>query len=273
MPSARPTQFALTAPGALRLYSTDELMCLPPPTWLVDDIIPTGPQGSFNVIYGPSGAGKTFIALDLAMSVGAGIPWQGHPTQQGLVAYVSAEGTAGLRQRIMAWLQGTGLDSSDVHIAWLMESVPIYNASEELDVLLSRFDELHEQPALVIIDTLARCFEGNENETEDMANFIKGCDRIRTECGSAVLAVHHMNATEGRERGNGSLRAATDMMMQVMPGTRAHGRDAQGLMTMTCSKQKEALPFAPGIGRLVPVAESGSVRVVVNWMPEAEGHR
>lgn len=270
MPSARPTQFALTAPGALRLYSTDELMHLPPPEWLIDDILTISTSGSFNVLYGPSGIGKSFIALDAGMSVGAGISWQGRPTRQGLVVYVSAEGVAGLGQRANAWLRGTGLDSNDVHIAWLMESVPVYDASEELDTLLARFDELHEQPALVIIDTLARCFNGNENETEDMGNFIKGCDRIRAECGSAVLAIHHTNASEGRERGNGALRAATDTMIQVMPGTRAHGH-VPGLMTISCSKQKDAAPFAPGIGRLVPVQGTNSVRVKVDWMNGQEG--
>lgn len=244
---------------------------MPPPSWLVKDVVPTGSQGSFSVMYGPSGGGKTFMAMDLAMSVGSGIHWQGLPADKGLAVYVSGEGTGGLGQRANAWLVSKGLDHTDVDIAWLMESLSVYSSSEELDILLERFEELaehkHEQPALVVIDTLARCFQGNENETEDMSDFVKGCDRIRTECGAAVLVIHHTNSSEGRERGNGALRAAADMMMLVTPGARGvRGPQAQGLLTVTCSKQKEALPFPLGVGRLVPTAGTGSVHVKVDWI-------
>lgn len=248
---------------------------MPTPSWLVDRVVPTGAQGSFNVIYGPSGGGKTFLAIDMAMSVGAGISWQGLPVDKGLAVYVSGEGTGGLGQRALSWLQGKGLDHTDVDIAWLMESLSVYSSSEELDTLLERFEELaehkHEQPALVVIDTLARCFEGNENETEDMSDFVKGCDRIRKDCGAAVLVVHHTNSSESRERGNGALRAAADMMMFVTPGAQGvRGPQAQGLLTITCSKQKEALPFSTGIGRLLPVEGTGSVRVKVDWLGDEQ---
>jgi RecA-family ATPase len=235
----------------------------------VQDIIPTGAGGSFSCIYGPSGCGKTFLAMGLCMSVASGVSWHGKMVKPGFAVYVSGEGIAGLGQRARAWLLGHGLDASDVNVAWLLESIPIYSSSEEIDQLLERFDELQEQPALVIIDTLARCFQGDENETQDMSDFVKGVDRIRTECGSAVVAIHHTNASEGRERGNGALRAATDTMIQVMPGALgARGAAAQGLMTVTCNKQKEALPFATGIGRLQSVPDSGSVRVHLDWMKE-----
>lgn len=272
MPSARPGQFALTTPGPLRLYSTSELLCLPPPAWLVKDVIPTGPQGSFTVLYGPSGAGKSFVALDLALSVASGIPWQGKTTEPGPVVYVSAEGTAGLGQRILAWLKGNGLDASDVNISWLMEALTVYSASEELDQLLRRFDELAEssgeQPTMVIIDTLARCFEGDENATEDMSNFVKGVDRIRMDCGSAVVAIHHTNSGETRERGNNSLRAATDTMILVQPG--AMGVVEHNLFTVTCRKQKEAAPFTDGVGQLLLVDGTTSARPVIDWKKELD---
>lgn len=246
---------------------------MPPPSWLVRDVVPAGPQGSFSVLYGPSGAGKSFVALDMALSVAAGLPWQGHDVDEGFVAYVSAEGTAGLRQRVNAWLQGVGVTASEVDIAWLLEAVPVFNASEDLDTLLARFDEMAAhgkgQPAFVILDTLARCFEGNENETEDMGNFIKGTDRIRMECGCAVMAIHHTSKGGTDERGNGALRAASDAMIRVLPGARGM-KQTQGVLTVSCEKQKEALPFATGIGRLVPVEGTGSVRVLVDWLHGAD---
>ena len=46
---------------------------------------------SLGVIYGPSGAFKTFAALDVALSIASGQPWRGRAVQQGWVAYIVAE--------------------------------------------------------------------------------------------------------------------------------------------------------------------------------------
>ena len=51
---------------------------------------------SMTVIYGASGVGKTFLSLDLAFHIAAGLPWQGRRTLKGLVVYVAAEGGRGI---------------------------------------------------------------------------------------------------------------------------------------------------------------------------------
>src|ERR687883_1735228 len=55
------------------------------------------------LLAGPEGTFKSFVALDLALSVAGGRPWQEHPVHQGPVVYISAEGSAGLRNRLEAW--------------------------------------------------------------------------------------------------------------------------------------------------------------------------
>ncbi len=45
---------------------------------------------------------------------------------------------------------------------------------------------------LIVIDTLARCFGGNdENDARGMGAFIEGCDVIRLKTAATVLVVHH----------------------------------------------------------------------------------
>ncbi len=57
-----------------RLYSIEELEELPDPDWLIDGIMP---EGALVELYGPHGVGKSFLALDWALSLAAGIQWPG----------------------------------------------------------------------------------------------------------------------------------------------------------------------------------------------------
>jgi RecA-family ATPase len=272
VPSARLRDFALTSEGALRVYSTDELMRMHPPQWQVGGLIP---ENSFGVLYGPSGCGKSFVAIGLALSVASGLPWASRPTTKGFVLYVSAEGTAGLGQRVKAWMLDATLDSSDVDIAWLPEAISIHSDSTHIDTLFERFEEMGRAPSLVIIDTLARCFDGDENHTEDMGNFIRGVDKIRHGYGCSVLAVHHTNAAAERERGNGALRSASDTMVRMMPGilgskAGSQLRAAQDTFTILTDKQKDAEAGPIGIGRLRSIDATTSCVADIEWLDPSE---
>lgn len=224
---------------------------MPSPSWQVDHVVPAG---GFVVLFGPSGVGKSFASIDLAMSIGCGLPWHGRLTEPGLCVYVSAEGTAGLGQRIKAWLTYRDMKPSDINAMFVTEAVPMHTESEYLAFLLQRFDEIQGLPKLVILDTLARNFVGDENETEDMSAFVAAVDKLRFICDCTVIAIHHTNVSEGRERGNGALRAASDTMIRMAPGilgARAGANDKR--FTLTCEKQKEAIDFAPGLGQIVSV--------------------
>lgn len=241
---------------------------MPVPTWLIDKVLPAG---GFIGIYGPPGCGKSFLALDMAFCVASGLLWHERETQQGWVVYISGEGMAGLGRRAQSWLTHHGLSVDDADIAWLPEAVPIYDGSEGLEALVERIAEVGKAPSLVIIDTLARSFDGDENQQFDMGRFVAGVQHLQ-QLGAAVLAVHHTNSAEGRERGSTAFRAATDTMIAVLPGhagTRMAGRANKGLLTMSCSKQKESEPFQPAAGRLVPT-DAGSCVVSLKWM-EPEG--
>jgi len=61
-------------------------------------------EGALALIYGASNSGKTFLALDLALSVAAGQTWNGHGVRGGLVAYVAAEAGYRIQRRVRGWL-------------------------------------------------------------------------------------------------------------------------------------------------------------------------
>lgn len=237
MTSSRHATLILTKSGPLRLYSTTELLTLQPPQWLVHGILPVG---GFIGVYGDSYTGKSYLAIDLAMCIASGHPWHGHAVVPGFVVYIVAEGGHGVRKRAQAWCTLHGISSYKPDMGWLLQSIPIHPASEEMDILCSRLsDELESRPVLIVIDTLARCFAGgDENQQEDMGQFVAGVDRLRTAYGAAVIAVHHTRVANDRERGSTAFRGAADTMILVDKPRPEH-------LWIKCTKQKDFDEFEP----------------------------
>jgi hypothetical protein len=210
------------------------------------------PAGGLIALYGQPGIGKSFLALDFAMSIGAGHPWQHRAVKSGPVLYIAAEGGTGMSKRSKAWLLDKSLTSADTKVMWLLESIPIYGDSQEVDRVMERIiDEVQVKPRMVVIDTLARCFDGNENEQEDMGRFVAGADRFRTEFECAVMVVHHTRLDGDRERGNTAFRGAADTMLSI--------QEKKGSLILSCNKQKDAEEFKDIELIMMPVPSADSL--------------
>jgi len=96
--------------GRFTSLSLSELRNLPPPSWTVDGLLEAG---SIAVLYGDTNIGKSFVALDIALHIAAGLPWQERAVQPGPPVYVYTESPRGLPRRAeagklsMAWRPGT----------------------------------------------------------------------------------------------------------------------------------------------------------------------
>lgn len=195
-----------------RLLGLGELIDLPEPEWLLKRAIP---RNGLVALYGPPKSGKTFLALDLALSVGSGREqMHGLACERGKVLYVLAEGGAPMMgNRARAWLASKGVDDSDVAV---LPSAVILSSRKSVDALLD--DMAGERWDLVVVDTLARCMEGDENSVKDMNAAIRGCDLIRERTGAAVMLVHHTgkDQTKGM-RGSTALLGAIDGSMRMRP--------------------------------------------------------
>ena len=197
------------------------------------------PECSFASIYGPSGSFKSFLALDWACHIATGKDWDGHKVKQGAVLYVAGEGGFGVTQRIRAWELHHQVANLD-NLARL--PVPIFPAdSDQVKTVLEYCQEIKAKTGhavkLVILDTLARCYGGNdENSSRDMGAFIQGCDTIKQLTGATVLVVHHSGKNvDSGGRGSSSLPVALDVEYRV-------SRDGEGeqALVLTCSKMKDA---------------------------------
>ncbi|WP_456388383.1 helicase RepA family protein [Profundibacter sp.] len=170
-------------------------------------------RGGLSMLYGPSNAGKTFVALDIAMHIAAGQAWRGCRVDGGPVVYIAAEGGAGVLNRLAAFkLASAGMAEAPFIL------LPIgLDLHGQIDTQAACNAMMHISPALVVVDTLARSMgAGDENTAKDAAMFVRNCDHIREHTGAHVLVVHHTGKDEERgARGSSALRAAVDTEIHV----------------------------------------------------------
>ena len=172
-------------------------------------------HGVLAVIYGEPGSGKTFLALDMALHVAAGIYWFGHRVRRpGRVIYVAAEAGKSISKRVAAWLAEKNVDD-DADFRAVVSPVNLSKMSTGDAKLLAQV--IGEKVDLVIVDTLARAMGGgDENTSVDMGGFIAVMDQLREWLGCAIVVVHHSGKDQSRgARGWSGLLGAVDVEICV----------------------------------------------------------
>lgn len=176
--------------------------------WLVKNLIPAD---SLGMIFGASGTFKSFLALDLCLSVANGLPWTGRKTETGPVGYIAAEGGAGIYKRIMAWQEGVDPPSN-----FRVCTIPVLlSAKEEIAALRQSIIALPEIPKLIVIDTLSQTFAGDENSSSDIATYLRMINsEIREPFRATVLVIHHSgHSASERPRGSSAITANVDFLL------------------------------------------------------------
>jgi hypothetical protein len=246
------------APPKFKLLTVSDLRNLPPMEWLVGEE-GTGiiPAAALLAVFGAPGAGKSFVAADLACHLASRRPnpnplWFGSTLRRGPVLYVVAEGQRGFRKRILAWMEHHQVRDTDMAIGFVESAVNLYGI-EDVSHILRTADLLPEPPSLVVFDTLARCMVGgDDNSSSDIGTVIANGDRVREKTGASVLFVHHAKKEGDVERGSSALRAGVDTLMLARD-------DEESGRVLACEKQKDADPFDPITFYLKRVGDSSVV--------------
>lgn len=170
----------------------------PPREWLVSEMIPAGVP---TLLYGDGGSGKSLLAAQLAVAVSSTGRWLGRDVKRGGVLFVSAEDDQDeLDRRLIAITAAEGVGMRDLRglnllvldddpllahmdAARGLKPSPLYHAIER-HVAATR-------PALVIVDTLAAVFPGDEMRRELAQAFIHMFKRLCSAYGCAVLLLAH----------------------------------------------------------------------------------
>jgi hypothetical protein len=164
-------------------------------------------------LIGQSGGFKSFVAIDWACHIAAGLPdWRGRKVTPGDVLYVAGEGARGVAKRVRAWTQHTEKRPEGLKV----RPMPVRAMGETPRHLSDDWRALVEyagavKPALIVLDTQARMATGlEENSAKEMGLFVEAVDALKVASGACVLVVHHTGRTDGDARGSTAIDGAQD---------------------------------------------------------------
>jgi KaiC/GvpD/RAD55 family RecA-like ATPase len=201
------------APGRFAIVPAHEFATGANPTWVIKDVLP---QAELVVMYGASGSGKSFLALDMAAAIARGVEWRGKRVRKGRVAYIAAEGGGGFRKRLKAYGQHNEIDLASLELGVIHAAPNMMEAKDAADVV--KAIKAWGGADIVIVDTFAQVMPGaNENAGEDVGKALTHCKRIHELTGAMIILIHHAgkDASKGA-RGWSGLRAAADAELEVV---------------------------------------------------------
>jgi RecA-family ATPase len=175
----------------------------------------TCPDRVVTIISGDGGVGKSLLAAQLAVAVATGGAWIGRYVERGPVVLVSAEDDLNeLHRRLVSIADAERLalaDMSDLHLitlagrdavmgapegkAGIIKETPIWRA---LVTVVERV-----APRLVILDTLADVFAGNEIARQEARQFIGMLRGLAIDHNLAVVLLTHPSLS-GMSTGSGT---------------------------------------------------------------------
>lgn len=201
--------------------------------WLIKDYLPRGVY--YGSMYGASGSGKSFIALDMQLHIASGLAlWHGIKCEQAKVAYLTKEGNSSIPTRVKCWADYHKADYKQIRENFFVlspdrnyTSIVMNQGTQEYKDLIAELKE--KGPfGLVTLDTFMEFFDGDdENGSVEMQEFNIAVKNFAKELKTNVFVIHHCgkwNIKEAKEdpyflvpdgRGSSALKGALDYQFGV----------------------------------------------------------
>jgi hypothetical protein len=186
------------------------------PSWIIQDLIP---ESATVLLVGKTGSYKSFLALDMALSIASGQEtFGGAPQITGPTFYGALEGRTNIKKaRRRAWRLAHGVDGpiKDFYVG----TAPMIGMEGECQEFGEQIVKRCQgrRPVLVILDTTSKSMAGlNENDAGDAGRFIRFCDSLKDELGCTVIAIHHTGKDDTRgARGSSAFQAGFDTVLEA----------------------------------------------------------
>jgi hypothetical protein len=179
--------------------------------WAVEGVFP---RAGLGCIYGGPGGGKTFITVDIFQRMAAGGLWAGRDVKQGPVVYIAAEGSNGIKKRIVGLKKIRAAKGLPEDIPFYLITVAPNFGTGDADrkELIQCIEALGIRPVAIAIDTLAQSLGGADENGQGMGQLIVNANALIHHFDCLVILVHHVPLSdEDRLRGGTNLIGALDV--------------------------------------------------------------
>jgi hypothetical protein len=178
--------------------------------WLVDGL---WGNSSVGVIGGAPKCLKTWLGLDLALSVATGTPCLGRypvPRPGPVLIYLAEDALAVVRERVQGMAQHRGLELVGVDLHVITAPSLRLDRPPHQKRLLETAKRL--RPRLLLLDPLVRLHGVDENNAKEVAELLAYFRLLQRQLDLSVILVHHTrkNAAGGVAAGQG-LRGSGDL--------------------------------------------------------------
>lgn len=197
-----------------------------------------------HVLFGAPGSYKTFLALDWALHLASGRPWQGRRVQPGGVVFFAGEGTSRLLVRMGAWFARHGMSvtqAAQVPFA-IIDTLPTLGLGEDgLQDAIARVQEALPNPRLVVFDNLTRMAAQSRLSTVDpgdLGQLLAGVDALGRVLGASTLLIAHSPMSKkNKVAGSYPIMANPDVVIQA-----TKDQDLDLTMKLEVKKTRDGAP-------------------------------
>jgi hypothetical protein len=236
--------------------------------WLVEQLWCTHAVG---VIGGAPKCAKTWLGLDMALSVATGTPCLGKyavPEPGPVLVYLAEDALRAVRERIegMARHRGLDLDQVEIHVI----TVPVLRLDHDRDRTRLWETVRRLRPRLLVLDPLVRLHGIDENHASDVAELLGYLRSLQRQLDLSVLLVHHArkNVADGVAAGQG-LRGSGDI--HAFGDSNLYLRRAEDHLIL--SSEHRAAPAAAPVHLELVATDAETTHLEVIAKPDDENGR
>ncbi len=223
---------------------------MPDPEWLVDGILE--PKGLLLVV-GPEKDGKkSFLVSAMALGLASGKDvGMFHTPSPKRVLYYNQEGAEkNTSYRLKGLMRGLGITHQDLgeRLHWAQGGAVFPKESRHRKALIAKIRD--EEFDVCVLDTLAKSYGGDENDSGAMGEFVSAVYEIQC-AGAAVILIHHTGKASRENaatfdftrgvRGSSALTASFDTAIASLIMNPAE--DPNRMLIKTTGKNVEPLHY------------------------------
>jgi len=257
------------------IRAEDLLATLPlPRKWVIVDFLP---RNIVAALIAAGGSGKSYLAMNLAISVASGgiLFNKFMPSKEGKVVFISGEDDIAELQRRLHWstsslpkhvVERIGKNINFVDLADTFEAFTekdrtgeVHMTSSVTNLINSIKESVGSEVDLIIVDPVSRFRGGEENLAIDTTRFVQALQIFARQLNATVLCLHHVNkgaksngTGQNNARGSSALVDGVRLVMELNQLSEDEVKKLYGdtqvklnILKLHCVKTNYTKPFDP----------------------------